>query len=165
MRSVAALALATLAINSSACAARAEQARRVLSQVREDLTFSLVVPPSVVVGREIPLRFRVQNSGQRAIEACVGPARNVRILPENDTDGNEPIAVSEDVVEPPVCQQRFRLAPGARFEWNDTTTVPGIVRGPVSLEVDVQIVDPRHCDPSMGCPDVMLTAGAPIDIR
>lgn len=165
MRSVAALALATLAISSPACAARAEQARRVLSQFREDLTLSMVVPPSVVVGSEIPLRFRVQNSGQRAIDACVGLARNVRILPDNDTDGNEPIGLSEDVVEHPVCHQRFRLAPGAQFEWNDTTTVPGIVRGPGSLEVDVQIVDPRHCDPSLGCPDVMLTARAPVDIR
>ena len=165
MRSVAALALATLAIGSSACAARAEHARRVLSQFRQDLTLSVAVPPNVVVGSEIPLRFRVQNSGQRAIDACVGPARNVRIIPDNDTDGNEPIGISEDIVERPVCQQRFRLAAGAHFEWNETTKVPGIVRGPVSLEVDVQIVDPRRCDTSLGCPGVMLTAGAPIDIR
>jgi hypothetical protein len=31
--------------------------------------------------------------------------------------------------------------------------------------MDVQIVDPRHCHPSVGCPDVMLTASAPTDIR
>jgi hypothetical protein len=126
---------------------------------------SLVIPSTVVVAHEIPLRFRVQNSGQRAIDACVGLSRNVRILPENDTDGNEPIGISSDVVDHPGCQQRFRLAAGAYFEWNESTKVPGIVFGPVSLEIDVQIVDPRHCHPTLGCPDMMLTASAPMEIR
>jgi hypothetical protein len=165
MRSVAAFALASIAICSSGCATRPEQARRVLSQFREALTLSLVIPSSVVVGEEIPLRFRVQNSGRRPIDACVGLSRNVRIVPDNDTDGNEPIGISAHVVDHPGCQQRFRIAPGAHFEWNETTSVPGIVVGPASLEVDVQIVDPRHCQPSSGCPDTMLTASAPTDIR
>jgi hypothetical protein len=99
------------------------------------------------------------------VDACVGLSRNVRIVPENDTDGNEPIGISALAVDHPGCQQRFRLAPGARFEWNETTKVPGIVRGPVILEVDVQFVDPRHCHPSLGCPDMMVTASAPVDIR
>jgi hypothetical protein len=43
--------------------------------------------------------------------------------------------------------------------------VPGFVFGPASLEIDVQIVDPRHCHPSMGCPEMMLTASAPMEIR
>lgn len=124
---------------------------------------SLVIPSTVVAGEETPLRFRVQNSGRRSIDACVGPSRNVRIVPESDTDGNEPIGISEHVVDHPGCQQRFRLAPGAHFEWNETTKVPGIVFGHASLEVDVQIVDPRHCD--LGCPDTMLTASTPMDIR
>jgi hypothetical protein len=162
MRSVAAFALAFIAICGSACAARSEQARRVLSQFREALTLSLVIPPTVVVGKETPLRFRVRNSGRRSMDACVGPSRNVRIVPDNDTDGNEPLGVSAHVVDRPGCQQRFRLAPGAYFEWNETTNLPGIVLGPASLEVDVQIVDPRHCHPSLGCPDTMLTASAPM---
>jgi hypothetical protein len=165
MRSVAAFALASLAICSSGCAPRSEQARRVLSQFREALTLSLVIPSIVVVGEETPLRFRVHNSGRRPIDACVGLSRNVRIAPDNDTDGNEPIGVSADVVDHPGCQQRFRLAPGAHFEWNETTRVPGIVFGPASLEVDVQIVDPSHCHPFLGCPDTMLTASAPMEIR
>jgi hypothetical protein len=162
MRSVAAFALVFIAICGSACAARSEQARRVLSQFREALTLSLVIPPTVVVGKETPLRFRVHNSGRRSMDACVGPSRNVRIVPDNDTDGNEPLGVSAHVVDRPGCQQRFRLAPGAYFEWNETTNLPGIVLGPASLEVDVQIVDPRHCHPSLGCPDTMLTASAPM---
>lgn len=165
MRSVAAFALASLAVCSSGCAARSEHAHRVLSEFREALTLSLVLPPIVVVGEETPLRFRVQNSGRRRVDACVGLSRNVRIVPENDTDGNEPIGISALAVDHPGCQQRFRLAPGARFEWNETTKVPGIVRGPVILEVDVQFVDPRHCHPSLGCPDMMVTASAPVDIR
>jgi hypothetical protein len=165
MRSVTAFALASLAICSSGCAARSEQARRVLSQFREALALSLVIPSVVVVGEETPLRFRVQNSGRRPIDACAGLSRNVRIVPENDTDGNEPIGISADVVDHPGCHQRFRLAPGAHFEWNETTKVPGIVFGPVTLEVDVQIVDPSHCHKFLGCPDTMLTASAPMDIR
>jgi hypothetical protein len=165
MRSVAAFALASLAVCSSGCASRSEQARRVVSQFREALTLSLVVPSIVVVGQETPLRLRVQNSGRRAIDACVGVSRNLRIVPDNDTDGNEPIGISADVVDHPGCQQRFRLAPGAHFEWNETTRLPGIVFGPASLEVDVQIVDPRHCHASVGCPDTMLTARAPMDLR
>jgi hypothetical protein len=165
MRSVAAFALASLAICCSGCASRSEQARRVLAQYREALTLSLVIPSVVVVGEETPLRFRVQNSGRRPIDACVGLSRNIRIVPDNDTDGNEPIGVSAEVVDHPGCRQRFRIAPGAHFEWNETTRVPGIVYGPASLEVDVQIVDPRHCHPFQGCPDTMLTASAPMDIR
>lgn len=126
---------------------------------------SLVIPSTVVAGEETPLRFRMQNSGRRSIDACVGPSRNVRIVPENDTDGNEPIGISEHVVDHPGCQQRFRLAPGAHFDWSEPTKVPGIVFGHASLEVDVQIVDPRHCDPLLGCPDTMLTASAPLEIR
>jgi hypothetical protein len=42
--------------------------------------------------------------------------------------------------------------------------VPGFVFGPVTLEVDVQIVDPGHCSP-VGCPETMLTASAPMDVR
>jgi hypothetical protein len=165
MRSVAAFALASIAICSSGCAARSEQARRVLSQFREALTLSLVIPSTVVVGEETPLRFRVLNSGRRPIDGCVGLSRNIRIVPDNDTDGNEPIGVSAHVVDRPGCQQRFRLAPGAHFEWNETTNVPGIVLGPASIEVDVQIVDPSHCHPFLGCPDTMLTASAPMNIR
>jgi hypothetical protein len=145
--------------------ARSEQARRVLSQFREALTLSLVIPSSVIVGEETALRFRVQNSGRRPIDGCVGLSRNVRIVPDNDTDGNEPIGISADVVDHPGCRQRFRLAPGAHFEWTETTNVPGIVFGPATLEVDVQIVDPHHCHPFLGCPDTMLTASAPMDIR
>lgn len=164
MRLVAAFALASIAISSSGCAARSEPSHLVLSQLREALTVSLVVPSTVVVGQETPLRFRVQNSGQRPIAACVGLSRNVRIVPENDTDGNEPIPVSDSSVDHPGCQQRFRLAPGGHYEWNETTKVPGIVFGPVTLEVDVQIVDPSDCSP-VGCADTMLTASAPIDVR
>lgn len=164
MRSVAVFAPAFLAICGSGCAARSEQAPLVRSQVREALTVSLVVPSTVVVGQDTPLRFRVQNSGQRRIDACVGWARNVRIVPENDTDGNEPVPVSGSYVDHPGCQHRFRLAPGAHYEWNETTKVPGIVFGPVTLEVDVQIVDPGHCSP-VGCADTMLTASAPMDVR
>ena len=165
METVAAFALVSIAICSSGCAARSEQARRVLSQVREALTLSLAIPSVVAVGEETPLRLRVRNSGRRPIDACVGRSRNIRIVPENDTDGNEPIGISADVVDHPGCQQRFRLAPGAHVEWNETTKVPGILLGPASLEVDVQIVDPRHCHPSSGCPDTMLTASAPMEIR
>ena len=164
MRSVVAFALA-VATCSSGCAARAEQARLVLSQYREALALSLAPLPAVVVGQETALRFRVQNSGRRTIDACIGPSRNVRIVPENDTDGNEPIEVSANVGEHPGCQRPFRLAPGAHFEWNETTNVPGIVIGPVNIEVDVQIVDPHHCHPDSGCSATMLTASAPVDIR
>jgi hypothetical protein len=125
---------------------------------------SLVVPSVVAVGQETPLRFRVQNSGQRRIDACVGWSRNVRIVPENDTDGNEPVPVSGIYVDHPGCQHRFRLAPGAHYEWNETTKVPGIVFGPVTLEVDVQIVDPSLCS-SVGCAETMLTVSAPMDLR
>ena len=165
MRSVAVFALGAIAICSSGCAARSEQAPAIPSQFREALTLSLVLPSSVVVGAETPLQFRVVNSGRRIIDACVGPSRNVRIVPENDTDGNEPIGISAPVTSQPSCHRRFRLAPGAHFEWNETTSVPGIVLGPASLEVDVQIVDPRHCHPSLGCPDTMLTASAFMEPR
>jgi hypothetical protein len=137
----------------------------VLSELREALALSLVIPPGVVAGEETPLRFRVQNSGRRPIDACVGQSRNVRIVPDNDTDGNEPIGISAYVVEHPGCQWRFRLAPGAHFEWDEATNVPGIVFGLASLEVDVQIVDPRHCQRLSDCPETMLTAKAPTDIR
>lgn len=165
MRSIAACALASLAISHSACATRAERTSRVLSQFREALTLSLVIPSEVVVGEETPLRFRVQNSGRRPVDACVGVSRDVRIVPENDTDGNEPLGIFSRFVDHPGCQQRFRLAPREHFEWNETTKVPGFVRGFATLEVDVQIVDPRHCHRSLGCPDTMLTAHAPVDIR
>ena len=165
MRAIAALALVSIAICDSGWAARSEHARPVVSQFQGLLTLSLVSPPTVVVGQETPLRFRVQNSGQRRIEACVGESRNVRIVPENDTDGNEPIGVLARVVDHPGCQQRFRLAAGASFEWNETTNVPGIVIGPVNIEIDVQIVDPHHCQPDSGCSATMLTANAPVDIR
>jgi hypothetical protein len=165
MGSVAAFALASIAISTLGCAARSQQARRALLQFREALTLSLEIPSSVVVGHETPLRLRVRNSGQRPIDACVGRSRNIRIVPENDTDGKEPIGIPAHVADHPGCQQRFRLSPGAHFEWNETANVPGIAFGHASLEVDVQIVDPHHCDPSLGCPDTMLTASAPMDIR
>jgi hypothetical protein len=165
MRSVAAVTLVSQAICSSACVARSEQARRVLTQFRESLTLSVVIPSTVVVDKETPLRFRLQNSGRRSLDACVGVARDVRILPDNDTDGNEPIGISSRFVDHPGCQQRFRIAPGAHVEWSETTSLPGIVFGPASLEVDVQIVDPRHCHQFLGCPDLMLTASTPITIR
>jgi hypothetical protein len=165
MRSIAAVALAFIAVCGWGCAARSEQAGQVLSQFREALTLSLVIPSIVVVGEETPLRFRLQNSGSRRIDACVGLSRNVWILPDDDTQGNEPIGVSAHVDDHPGCQQRFRLGPGAHFEWKETTKVPGIVRGFASLAVDVQIVDPSHCQPSLGCPDLMLTASTPIEIR
>jgi hypothetical protein len=126
---------------------------------------SLVIPPTVHIGEDIPLRLRVQNSGRRAVSTCLGPSRHIRIVAEDDTQANEPIPISAGVTDNPRCQQRFRLAPGAHFEWNETATVPGFVLGHASLEVDVQIVDPRHCDPELGCPDTMLTASAPMDIR
>lgn len=162
---VAVVAVASLAICTSGCAARSEQARLVLSQFRESLTLSLAIPSVVVVGEETPLRFRVQNSGRRSIDGCVGPSRNVRIVPHDDTDGNEPIDVSVQAVDRPGCERRFRLAPGAHVEWTEATKVPGITVGPVSLEVDVQIVAPGHCRPSLGCPDVMLTARAVMETR
>jgi hypothetical protein len=165
MRSAAAFALVSIASCSSGCAARSEQGRQVLSQFREALTLSLVSPSVVVVGEETPLRLRVLNSGLRPVDACVGLSRNVWILPDDDTQGNEPVGISAHVADHPGCQQRFRLRPGAHFEWNETTKVPGIVRGFASLGVDVQIVDPRHCHPSLGCPDLMLTASTPIEIR
>jgi hypothetical protein len=165
MRSAAAFALASLAICHPACAARSEQVQRVLSQFREALTLSLTVPAEVVVGQDTRLRFRVQNSGRDAIDACVGPSRNVSVIPEDDTQGNEPLSILEHVADRPGCQQRLRLAPGAHFEWDETTRMPGIVRGFASLAVDVQIVDPRHCDRFLGCPEMMLTASAPIAIR
>jgi hypothetical protein len=149
----------------SGCAARAEHGRRVVSQFRETLTLSLVIPSIAVVGEETLLRFRVQNSGRHSIDACVGLARDIRIVAEDDTQANEPIGISAQIVDPPVCRQRFRLAPGAHFEWDESTAVPGIVLGHANLEVDVQIVDPRHCNPSVGCPDTMLTASAPMEIR
>src|SRR5262245_25382989 len=165
LSSVASFVLVSVAICSSACATRSEQARRVLSQYREALTLSLETPPVVIVGKETPLRFRVQNSGRRAIDACVGYARSVAILPENDTDGNEPIGISATSIDHPGCKQRFRLAPGAHFEWNETTEVPGIVFGHATLEIDVQIVDPSHCHQFLGCFETMLTTSAPIEIR
>jgi len=165
MRSAAAFALASLAIFHPACAAHAEQAHVVLSQFREALTLSLTVPSNVVVGEDTRLHFRVQNSGRHAIEGCVGPSRNVWITPEDDTQGNEPISISEHVVDHPGCQQRYRLAPGAHFDWDETTRVPGIVRGFAKLAVDVQIVDPRHCDHVVGCPEMTLTASAAVAIR
>src|SRR5262245_66005025 len=112
MRSVAAVALAFIALCGSGCATRSELARRVPSHFREALALTLVIPSIVRVGEETPLRFRVQNSGRRPIDACVGLSRNVRILPDNDTDGNEPLGISAHVVDHPGCQQRFRLAPG-----------------------------------------------------
>jgi hypothetical protein len=165
MRSAAAFALASLALCHPACAARSEQAHVVLSQFREALTLSLTVPSNVVVGEETRLRFRVQNSGRHTIDGCVGPSRNVWIIPEDDTQGNEPLSISEHVVDHPGCQRRLRLAPGAHFEWEETTRVPGIVRGFAKLAVDVQVVDPRHCDRFLGCPEMMLTASAPVAIR
>ena len=164
MRSAFALALVSIAICHSGCAARSERGRRALAEFREALTLSLVPPSTVVVG-ETPLRFRVQNSARHAIDACVGLSRYVSLIPEDDTQSNEPIGISARVVDHPGCQQRFRLGPGAHFEWQETTTVPGIVRGPASLVVDVQIVDPRHCHQFQGCPEMMLTASASIDIR
>ena len=164
MRLVAAFALASLAISSSECAARSKQAPSLPSRFREALSVALAIPPIVAVGQETPLRFRLQNSGLHRIDACVGPARNVRIVPDNDTDGNEPIPVSDSSIDHPGCQHRFRLAPGAHYEWNETTRVPGIVFGPVTLEIDVQIFDPRSCSP-VGCADTMLTASAPMDVR
>src|SRR5690349_9504631 len=117
MRSVAAFALASLAICHPACAARSEQAHLALSYFREALTLSLTVPANVVVGEKTRLRVRVQNSGPRAIDGCVGPSRNVWITPEDDTQGNEPLSISEHVVDHPRCQRRLRLAPGAHVEW------------------------------------------------
>ena len=139
MRSAAAFALASLAIFHPACAAHAEQAHVVLSQFREALTLSLTVPSNVVVGEDTRLHFRVQNSGRHAIEGCVGPSRNVWITPEDDTQGNEPISISEHVVDHPGCQQRYRLAPGAHFEpwyryfpWEDWRT-----ERPAMIERDI----------------------------
>lgn len=111
MRSAVAFALASLAVCHPACGARSEQAHVVLSQFREALTLSLTVPSNVVVGEETRLRFRVQNSSRHTIDGCVGPSRNVWIIPEDDTQGNEPISISEHVVDHPGCQQRYRLAP------------------------------------------------------
>jgi hypothetical protein len=79
------LALTSLALGGSACAAREEQARRALSELREGLTLSLTLPSQVVVGAETPLLFRVQNTGPRTIDACVGLSRYVWILLEDDT--------------------------------------------------------------------------------
>src|SRR5262245_57089995 len=129
MRSIAALALAFMAICSSGCAARSEQALRVVSHFREALTVSVENPTPVSPGAETPLRFRVLNSGRSPIDACIGLSRNVRILPENDTDGNEPLNISEHVVDRPGCHQRFRLSPGAQFAWSEVTTVSGVVLG------------------------------------
>jgi hypothetical protein len=125
----------------------------------------LAIPSTVVVGEETTLRFRVQNSGRSAIDGCVGRSRNIWIVPEDDTQANEPISISARVADRPACQRRFRLAPGAHVEWEETTKVPGVVIGPAGLAVDVQIVDPRHCHPFLGCPDLLLTASAPVDIR
>jgi len=162
---VPAIALAALALCITGCAARSDQPTATPSQFREALILSLVLPSKVMVGEETPLRFRVENSGRRTIEACVGLSRNVRIVPEDDTEGNEPFDVLSHIEDRPICQRHFRVAPGAHFEWNEAASVPGVLLGHVSLEVDVQIVDPRHCHPSTGCPGTMLTASAPIDIR
>lgn len=164
-RAAAALALASMTVGSVACAARAEQVRRTLSQYRDALRLSLAAPSVVVVGEDTPLQFRLQNSGSVPIDTCVGEAREVRVVPENDTDGIEGATVSATTVERPGCARRVRLAPGAQVEWSEPTTVTGIVRGFATLEVDVQIVDPRHCDPSVGCPEMRLTASAPVNIR
>jgi hypothetical protein len=63
------------------------------------------------------------------------------------------------------CQQRFRLEPGAQFEWDETVRVAAVVLRPADLEIDIEIVDPIHCDSFSGCGDTMLTANAAIDIR
>jgi len=150
----------------SAGAAGAKQSRSALPQYRDALRLSLTIPSAVVAGTQTPLRFRLQNAGSRAIETCVGEAREVRVVPENDTDGIEGITISEVASgRPPVCRQRVGLAPGEQFEWSETTAVSGIVRGFATLEVDVQIVDPRRCDSPLGCPDMRLTASAPVEIR
>ena len=164
MRSAAAVALALLATSTAGCAARSQPITLDLSQIQHALTLTLAVPSTVPVGAETRLRLLLRNSDARPIEACLGPARRVSLLPEDDTQGNEPIEVSPPVVDRAFCERRFRLAPGAHFEWNESTRVPGIVRGFASLAVDVQIVDPRRCRIS-DCPDITLTATAPIEVR
>lgn len=164
MRSVAAWLL-SLVIGCAGCASRTEHARQALDQFQNALTLSLTVPSVVLVGQQTTLRFRLQNTSSRTIDACIGEGRSVWMIPEDDTQGNERLGIAEQSPDRPRCQRRFRLAPAAEFEWNESTAVPGIVRGFARLGVDIQVVDPRHCHPVDGCPDMTLTASTPIEIR
>ena len=165
MRSVNAVALASVALLASGCATRSALRGPGLAEWREALTLSLAVPSTAAPGAQADVRFRLENSGRQSVAACVGPARNISLIPEDDTQGNEPIAIAAGAVERPRCRRRFRLTPGSRIEWKETARLPGIVRGFARISGDVQIVDPDDCDASAGCSALMLSASATIEIR
>jgi hypothetical protein len=165
MRSVAAVALTAVALVASGCAARSEQRGPGFAEWREALTLSLAVPPIAAAGAQADVRFRLENSGPRLVTACIGLARSISLIPEDDTQGNEPIPIVAEAVGLPSCRQRFRLAPGAHRAWKETTRLPGIVRGFARISGEVQIVDPSGCGRAAGCPALMLSASATIEIR
>jgi hypothetical protein len=84
------------------------------------------------------------NSGPRAVNACLGPSRNVSV----DTSG--PQASTFNSIDHPGCVREFTLEPGRDMTWSEVIDVPHLSETRVDVEVDVEVVNPRRCG-GWGC--------------
>jgi hypothetical protein len=96
-------------------------------------------------GGAIDFTFELRNRGRESVSACLGMSRRVSY------EANSRGGTSGTFVDHPGCVREFEIPPSGVMSWDENLKVSGLPRGPVEVEVTIEIVNPRRCQGGVGC--------------
>jgi hypothetical protein len=96
-------------------------------------------------GDAIDFTFELKNRGSASVRACLGPSRSLSY--EVASRGG----TSSRFVDHPGCVRQFDILPSGVITWDETLEVSRLPEGPVTVEVSIEIVNPRRCQGAAGC--------------
>jgi hypothetical protein len=107
--------------------------------LEETLTVRIADAKRSPSGSSVDFSFEITNRGSTIAKACLGPSRSVSYRFSSSS------GTSSKFVDHPGCTREFTIQPGGVMSWAETLEMPRLSQGPVALQVDVQIVNPRRC--------------------
>ena len=128
--------LVLLAVAVSACAIVPD---REFSALEKALALNLVEAKRSAAVGSVDFSFELTNRGATTARACLGPSRSVSYKVASSS------GTSSTFIDHPGCTREFTIQPGGVMSWAETLEVPRLSQGRVTLEVEVQIVNPRRC--------------------
>lgn len=156
--------LLVLVVVAGGCATR--RAWNELDRWREDLKLSAKVPESIESDKPSLVAFELLNSGRREINACLGVSRGFYAFWEQPTSEGRRSTGTVRSIDHSYCEMPFTLAPGARFRWTEPVNFGRLPPGtPVTLLMDVEVVQPRGCHRKYGCYSQMVFVHGRADVR
>lgn len=128
--------LALLAVAASGCAVVPD---REFSALEKVLALNVVEAKRSASAGSVDFGFELTNRGATPARACLGPSRSVSYEVASSS------GTSSTFIDHPGCTREFAIHPGGVMSWAETLEVPRLSQGRVTLEVEVQIVNPRRC--------------------